>query len=142
MARRLSRSFFYASEVLFVGYSTKHGAFCRMVYDAFEKTGARVYPFNPKGGAGPVTVFDSLDKIPAKPNFAYIITNKTVTAGLVDDLAARGVMRVLFNSTMSVDQATLARCAELGLETAVACPMMGLGGGFHKFHGFLAGVRA
>jgi predicted CoA-binding protein len=142
MARRLTRAFFVASEVLFVGYSRKHEAFCKAVYDAFEKSGARVYPVNPNGGSGAVAVFDSLDKVPARPEFAYVLTNKETTAKLVDDLAARGVRRVLFNSTMSVDKATLARCAELGLKAEVACPMMALGGGFHKFHGFLAGVRA
>jgi predicted CoA-binding protein len=142
MAKRLSRTFFYANEVLFVGYSRKHEAFCKTVYDAFVKSGAKVYPVNPHGGTGAVAVFDSLDKVPAKPAFAYVLTNKSVTAKLVDDLAARGVSRVLFNSSMSVDKPTLARCAELGLEAQVACPMMALGGGFHKFHGFLSGVRA
>ena len=34
------------------------------------------------------------------------------------------------------------RCAALGMETAAACPMMALGGGFHRFHGFLSGLRA
>jgi predicted CoA-binding protein len=142
MAKRISRSFFGAEEVLFIGYSRKHGAFCETVKKAFEKAGTRVYPVNPHGGSGGVEVFATLDAVPARPSFAYVITNSAVTAGLVDSLAARGVRRLLFNSSMSVDKPTLERCAALGLETAVACPLMALGGGFHKFHGFLAGVRA
>jgi acyl-CoA synthetase (NDP forming) len=142
MAGRVSKAFFAAKEVLFVGYSRKHEAFCKAVYDAFEKSGAKVYPVNPRGSSGAVAVFGSLDEVPARPEFAYVLTSRAVTAGLVGALASRGVRRVLFNSTMSVDKATLARCAELGMEANVACPMMALGGGFHKFHGFLAGVRA
>jgi predicted CoA-binding protein len=141
MSHKVSRSFFVASEVLFVGYSRKHEAFCKSVYDAFTASGAKVYPVNPRAVPGGVTVYESLDKVPAKPNFAYLLTNKERSAALVDELAARGVRRVLFNSKMSVDARTLRRCAELGMEAEVACPMMGLGGGFHKFHGFLHGIR-
>jgi predicted CoA-binding protein len=142
MANRISRSFFFASEVLFVGYSTKHEAFCKSVADAFARSGAKVYPVNPNGGSGGVAVYKSFDEVPAKPAFAYVLTNKERSAAVVEELAARGVRRVLFNSKMSVDEPTLERCAELGMEAAVACPMMALGGGLHKFHGFLAGVRA
>jgi len=142
MAKRVSRPFFVAKELLFIGYSKRHEAFCKTVKEAFEKSGATVYAVNPHGGPEGAKVFASLDTVPAKPEFAYFVTNKATTATLIDELAARGVKRMLFNSRMTVDQATLERCAGLGIETAVACPMMALGGGFHKFHGFLAGVRA
>jgi len=142
MAKRVSRSFFVAKDMLFIGYSKRHEAFCKTVKEAFEKSGATVYAVNPRGGPEGVEVFASLKAVPARPEFAYVVTNKTTTAKLVDELASRGVKRMLFNSRMSVDQATLERCAGLGIETAVACPMMALGGGFHRFHGFLAGVRS
>jgi predicted CoA-binding protein len=141
MANKVSRSFVSASEVLFVGYSRKHEAFCKTVYDAFVRSGAKVYPVNPRGGSGEVPVYASLDEVPARPSFAYVLTGKAATAVLLDELASRGVRRILFNSKMSVDKETLGRCAELGIDTGVACPMMALGGGFHRFHGFLAGVR-
>ena len=142
MARKIPRSFFQAKEVLFIGYSKRQEAFCKTIREAFERSGATTYPVNPRGSFDGLQVYKSLDEVPAKPAFAYVVTNKTTTAGLVEALAARGVDRVLFQSSMSVDKATLERCAKLGMETAVACPMMALGGGFHKFHGFLAGVRA
>jgi acyl-CoA synthetase (NDP forming) len=142
MARKISRSFVLADEVLFIGYSRKHGSFCKTVYDAFVRSGAKVYPVNPAGGSGAPTVYRSLAEVPARPAFAYLLTGRERSADLVEELASRGVRRVLFNSGMSVDRATLARCAELGMEAEVACPMMALGGGFHRFHGFLHGVRA
>jgi Acyl-CoA synthetase (NDP forming) len=142
MARRISRSFFEAKEVLFVGYSKRQASFSKSVKDAFERSGSKVYAVNPKGGPEGVEVFRSFDEVPARPSFAYVMTGAANTASLVDSLASRGVRRVLFQSTMSVDDPTLERCAKLGMETAVACPLMALGGGFHRFHGYLHGVRA
>jgi predicted CoA-binding protein len=142
MAKRISRSFFLAKELLFIGYSKRSEGFCKNVKEAFEKSGATVYAVNPNGGPSGMQVYASIDAVPAKPDFAFVLTNKATTSRLVESLASRGVRRVLFNSSMSVDKATLERCAKLGMETAVACPMMALGGGFHRFHGFLAGVRA
>jgi predicted CoA-binding protein len=142
MAHRVRKSFFMAKEVLFIGYSKRQAGFCGGVKEAFERSGAKVYPINPSGGIEGLRVYSSLDAVPAKPELAYVMTNKANTAKLVDSLAARGVKRVLFQSKMSVDEATLGRCAELGMEAAVACPLMAFGGGFHKFHGYLHGVRA
>ena len=142
MGKRISRSFFEANEVLFVGYSRKHEPFCKAVYEAYAKRGTNIFPVNPDPSGFSVPVFANLDEVPARPEFAYVMTRKDVTAALIDKLAAKGVKRALFQSMMSVDEATLERCKTLGIQTAVACPMMALGGGFHKFHGFLAGVRA
>jgi acyl-CoA synthetase (NDP forming) len=141
MPKKLSKGFFLADEVLFLGYSRTYGVFSRRVYDAFRESGAEVYPVNPRGGSGDVPVYASIDEVPARPRFAYLLTGMATTAGIVDGLAARGVKRVLFNSRKSVDRATLERCETLGLETAVACPLMALGGGPHRLHGFIRGVK-
>lgn len=142
MARRIDKSFFMADEVLFVGYSRKNEGFCRTVKEAFERSGARVYPVNPNGGPGGVQVYPSIGSVPAKPKLAYVLTSKARSAGEVETLAAQGVKRVLFQSRMSADDAILKRCAQLGMEAEIACPLMALGGGLHRFHGFLSGVRA
>jgi predicted CoA-binding protein len=142
MASRVSRSFVSAREVLFIGYSKRQAGFCGNVKKAFEGAGTKVYPVNPNGGPAGVDAFKSLDAVPARPELAYVVTGRPNTAGIVDQLAARGVKRVLFQSRMSVDEATLARCVALGLDAAVGCPLMALGRGFHRFHGFLSGVRA
>lgn len=142
MATKISPSFFMAKEVLFIGFSRSEYLFSDMVRTAFMKSGAEVHPVNPSFGEHEAfPVYKNPEEVPAKPDFAYVLTPKSVTAGLVEDLAKRGVKRILFQSKMSVDASTLERCRALGMETAVACPMMALGGGFHRFHGWLAGVR-
>jgi acyl-CoA synthetase (NDP forming) len=140
MAMKIQASFFEADKVLFVGYSRKHAVFCSAVRKAFEARGATVYPVNPGSGSYDVTVYPGIAEVPANPELAYMLTGKAITEGLLEQLAAKGIKRVLFNSSMSADKGTLSRCAALGMEGAVACPLMSLGGGFHRFHGFLAGV--
>jgi predicted mannosyl-3-phosphoglycerate phosphatase (HAD superfamily) len=58
----------------------------------------------------------------------------------IGQLKAAGVEKVLFHSKKDVEQRQLEECGKVGLETAVACPMMILGKGIHKFHAMLAGV--
>jgi predicted CoA-binding protein len=141
MGKKIPRSFFEAEEVIFVGYSKKNEAFCSLIAEAFEKRGARVFPVNPDPAKFSRTVYSGIQEVPGRPEFAYVLTGKRRNAEVVESLAARGVKRIAFQSRMSADPALLSRCAELGLETVLACPMMALGGGFHRFHGFLAGVR-
>ncbi len=89
MSKRISRSFFLVPEALFIGYSRKHAVFCSMVYDAFAKAGTRIYPVNPNYGKdGAVEVFPRLEDVPAKPEFAYVVTPSAVSATLVEGLAA------------------------------------------------------
>ena len=140
MAKKIQASFFEADRVLFVGYSRKHATFCTAVRKAFEARGTEVYPVNPGSGSYDVAVYPGIAEVPANPDLAYVLTGKAITEGLLDQLAAKGVKRVLFNSSMSADKNTISRAAALGMESAVACPLMSLGGGFHRFHGFLAGV--
>jgi acyl-CoA synthetase (NDP forming) len=99
-----------------------------------------VHPVNPGPGPYDVKVYASVEEVPAKPALAVVITNKSRNAELLDALAAKGVKRVLFGSKMSADASTLERCAALGMESAVVCPLQALGSGFHRFHGWLAGV--
>ncbi len=142
MARIQLGSFLSGDEILFVGYSRRNAAFSAEVMKAFVKAGKKVYPVNPKGGPAGVEVYPSLEAVPARPALAYVVTSSANSARAIDALAARGVRRILFQSRRSADAALLERCAKLGIETAVACPLMAFGGGFHRFHGFLSGVRA
>ena len=140
MGKRIPRSFFEAAEVLFVGYSRKHESFCRTIHDEYAKRGVKVYPVNPHPEDFSIPVWARIEDVEARPAFAYVLTGKKTSADLVEALAAHGVERVLFQSSLSADPATLARCAELGMEAALGCPMMAMGRGLHRFHGFLAGV--
>lgn len=140
MANKVSSSFFEADSILFVGYSKRHAAYCKSVREAFEKRGAAVYPVNPGAGPYDVKVFASVGEVPAGPELAVVITNKSRNMELLEALAAKGVKRVMFGSKVSADEATLRRCEALGMECAVVCPLQALGTGFHRFHGWLAGV--
>ncbi len=139
---RLTRDFFAGGEVLFVGYSSRNAGFSRKLYKAFTEAGIRVYPLNPKGSAdSAVRVYRSLDELPAVPAAAYVLLGAGKAGGLVRELAAQGVKRILFHLGKTADAAVLEECRALGVETAVACPLMLFGGGIHWLHGWLAGVR-
>jgi predicted CoA-binding protein len=139
---RLTRDFFAGGEVLFVGYSSRNAGFSRKLYKAFTEAGIRVYPLNPKGSADPaVRVYRSLDELPAVPEAAYVLLGGGKAGGLVRELAARGVRRILFHLGKTADDVVLEECRALGVETAAACPLMLFGGGIHWLHGWFAGVR-
>lgn len=140
MAQKISPAFFEADRVAFIGYSRRHAAYCAEVRKAFEANGARVFPVNPAQGQYDVPVFGSIADIPGTLDLAVVITNKSRNAELLEALAARGVRRVLFGSKVSADGSTLDRCAALGMQGAVACPLQALGSGFHRFHGWISGV--
>jgi hypothetical protein len=76
------------------------------------------------------------------PLAALVATKALHSAPLVEELASRGVRRILFISGSATSPAILERCEALGITAAVACPLMLFGRGFHRFHGWLAGVRA
>jgi len=140
MVSKVSPSFFKAESILFVGYSKRHAAYCRSIREAFVKRGTAVYPVNPGAGPYDVKVYATIQEVPATPELAVVITNKSRNAELLDALAAKGVKRVMFGSNVSADASTLERCAALGMESAVVCPLQALGSGFHRFHGWLAGI--
>ncbi len=127
--------------MVFVGYSSRNLGFSKMVRQAFERAGTKVLPVNPSGNVAGEPVFTSVEAVSGKANFAVVLTKKERNLAIAEELAKAGITRVAFGNSMCADGAVLEKCAELGLEAVVACPMMALGGGLHRFHGFLAGVR-
>jgi acyl-CoA synthetase (NDP forming) len=144
MKIKLNEEFFPEKEVLFIGYSGgMNKAFSQNVYRAFEKRGITVYPMNTRtDGRFDVKVYGSFDELPKIPSSAYLLLKRENTKKIVRELKQRGVKRILCQSSRTIDPETLAECKAMGLETAVACPMMSFGGGFHRLHGFFARVRA
>lgn len=139
---KLNQTFFTDNEVLFVGYSQKNQFFCNQVYKAFLDKGIKVYPLNNRKDASfDMKIYRDLDELPKVPQCAYILLNKGNTEEVYQQLAAKGVKRMLFQSKRSVTPEILEKCKEMGIETIVACPMMVFGSGIHKLHGFFAGVR-
>jgi len=139
---KLTKDFFNDSEVLFVGYSSRNGAYSKGVYQAFTNNNLKVYPYNTKESASyDIKVYKSLAALPSMPKNAFILLNKENTAKAVKQLIEKGIQKILFYSAKNVSQETLEECKKAGVETAAGCPMMIYGTGFHKFHGLLAGVK-
>lgn len=139
---KLSKDFFMDNKVLIVGYPVQPDPSMPMLLQAFLDNGVKVYAQNskPAGDAG-IKIYSSLADLPEVPGTAYIYLDKPDIDAWIDPLAAAGVTRILFHSKRDVDPAQVEACRQAGLETAIACPMMIFGKGFHWFHGKLAGVR-
>ncbi len=139
---KIEKEFFVGNEVLFIGYSGKNQGFSKSIYQAFMDNGIKVYPVNTKpGGSYDVKVYNSLEELPRIPETAFVLLNRDRALNAVKELAAKGIKRIQFQNRRSADAMVLSECSKLGIETSVACPLMKFGSGFHKFHGFLAGVR-
>lgn len=138
----LKKEFFINSEVLFVGYSSKMEGFCKAINQSFIRNGIKVFPFNLKDNPNyDVKVHKSLDEIASVPKTAFILFNEDGDIKVIDQLADKGVKRILFQDTRVAKNEVLEECNKKGIETLVACPMMRFGKGLHRFHGFCAGVK-
>lgn len=139
---KLSKDFFSSKEVVFIGYSGRNQVFSRMVYQAFVKNGLTVYPINKeKDRSFDIEVYNNFSDLPKIPEAAYVLLRKQNSADVVSTLKDNGIKKVLFHSNRNVDQATLNKCEEMGIETAVGCPMMVYGKGLHKLHAFFKGIK-
>ncbi len=85
----------------------------------------------------------SIERYPNCPPFRNVpiyTLKRTKLTPWISRMASSGVTRVLFHSKKDVEPSDVEACRNAGLETAIACPMMLLGKGIHRFHKFLAGV--
>ncbi len=140
---KIDKDFYENGEVLFVGYSGgKNQPFSKMVYQAFTNNGIKVYALNNKpGGDYDIKVYGSMEELSQMPKTAYVLLKKENIMGILEELGARGIQRIQFQSSRSADASVLEACARMGIQTAVACPLMKFGSGLHRLHGFFAGVR-
>ncbi|QHQ61542.1 hypothetical protein Ana3638_12775 [Anaerocolumna sedimenticola] len=138
---KLTKDFFSDNEVLILGYPLKDDPSMKMIMTAFRQNDINVYPFNPKasGDLG-LKIYKSFSELPKVPKCAYIYLEKNEITPWIPKMKENGVERVLFHSKKDVEPADVDECKKAGLETAIACPMMLLSNGIHKFHKFLAGV--
>jgi predicted CoA-binding protein len=139
---KLSKDYFTDKEVLIVGYPLKNDPDMKMILKAFQRNSIKVYALNSKAeGDADIKLYKSFAELPKVPECAYIYLAKEDITAWIGAIAASGVKRVLFHSKRDVDQSQVEECKKAGLETAIACPMMLLGKGIHRFHAMLAGVR-
>ncbi|MEA4889170.1 MAG: hypothetical protein VB070_06875 [Clostridiaceae bacterium] len=139
---KLSKDFFIDNQVLIMGYPLKADPSMPMLLQAFLNNGIQVFAQNSEAkGDADIKVYAGLDELPQIPKTAYIYLEKGDIDAWIKPLAAAGITRILFHSKKDVDPRQLDECKKVGLETAVACPMMIFGKGIHWFHAKLAGVR-
>ena len=142
---KLSKDYFTDNEVLIIGYPLYDEPGMKMIFPAFLDNNIKVLTMNGKAadndkdGAGN-KIYKSFAELPRVPACAYIYLAKDDIAPWIDQIAAAGIKRVLFHSKRDVNPSDIDASKKAGLETAIACPMMLLGKGFHRFHKFLAGV--
>ncbi len=135
------RSFISNNEILFLGYSSKKESFSRMLYKEFNKAGIDVYPVNPKkSDSYDVKVYNSHSELKKIPETAYILMNRDNSIAAFNTIKESGIKRVLFHNKKALTDEVLSSCIDNNIEAAAACPMMLIGGGFHKIHRFFAGL--
>jgi acyl-CoA synthetase (NDP forming) len=138
---KLTKEYFSDNEVLILGFPLTDDPSMTMILQGFADNNIKVYAVNEAAsGQYAVKVYKGLSELPKVPQCAYIWLEKNEITPWIDRLVAAGVRRVLFHSKKDVEQADVEACKNAGLETAIACPMMLLGKGIHKFHKLLAGV--
>lgn len=138
---KLTKDYFTGSEVLILGYPLNDDPSMKMILPAFQKNNIKVYAMNANATRDlDIKIYKSFAELPKKPKCAYIYLEKNEITPWISEMVSNGVTRVLFHSKQDVDPADVEACKKAGLETAIACPMMLLGKGIHKFHKFLAGV--
>lgn len=138
---KLTKDYFADNEVLILGYPANNDQDMKMILPAFIRNNIKVYALNANAtGDAEIKLYKSFAELPKVPKCAYIFLDKNEITPWIDKMASAGVKRVLFHSKNDVLQSDVDACKKAGLETAIACPMMLLGKGIHKFHKLLAGV--
>jgi len=87
---------FYADKnIAFIGLSSKGKQFSNSLYDDMKKNGFTIFPVNPKFEeyAGD-KVFNSINDLPAEISNAIVLTPKTETRKVVDELIEKGIKNI------------------------------------------------
>lgn len=138
---KLTKEYFSDGEVLILGYPLKDDPSMKMILPAFLRNDIKVYAMNENAeGDLDIKLYKSFAELPHVPKCAYIYLETNEITPWISKMKENGVQRVLFHSKKDVETADVEACKNVGLETAIACPMMLLGKGLHKFHKLLAGV--
>jgi len=138
---KISKSFF-DGEVLICGCSDKDNLYYKRLYKAFSDNGVKVYPMPtaPESELG-FDTYKSFDELPKVPNSAYVLSHKSNTPALIEQLEKLGVKRIVFYGKACADDGILESCKNKGIQTRMGCPMMLFGSGFCWLHATIAGVK-
>lgn len=133
---------FLKDEVLFVGYSSKDKVMSNSIYNAFTKSGLKVYAMSKnKDASHDVKVYNNYEDLPNIPKSAYVLLGKTNADVAVKELVDQGVKKIAMHSAKHASDKVVELCSNNGVELVAGCPMMLYGKGIHRIHGFFAGVK-
>lgn len=138
---KINKSFF-DGEVLICGCSDKDNLYYKRLYKAFVENDIKVYPMptTPESKLGFHT-YGEFKGLPKIPNSAYVLSHKSKTPEIVEQLDNIGVKKILFYGKACADANILQDCENRGIETRMGCPMMLFASGFCWLHAVIAGVK-
>jgi len=113
--------------VAIIGASANRAKYGNKALRAYERQGYRVIPINPNEAEveGHRTFASVLD-VPEKIDMATVYVQPDVGVRVLEDLAKKGIPEVWLNPGADEPE-VIARARELGLNTIVACSILGIG---------------
>ena len=119
--------------VAVIGASSNRAKFGNKALRAFEKQSYHVIPINPneREVEGHKTFASVLD-VPERIDMATVYVPPEIGIRVMDDLAKKGIAEVWLNPGAD-DDAVVARARELGLNTIVACSIIGIGDSPYRY---------
>lgn len=119
--------------VAVIGASANRAKFGNKALRAFEKQGYRVIPINPneREVEGHIA-FPSVLDVSGPIDMATVYVPPAVGLRVMEDLAKKGIPEVWLNPGAD-DDAVVARARELGLNTVVACSILGIGDSPYRY---------
>ncbi len=110
-----------------IGASTDRAKYGNKAVRAYVRQGYRVYPVNPNASeVEGLRAYPSVRDLPETPEQATFYVPPEVGLRILEDVAAAGIRRIWLNPGSDSPE-MLQRAAELGLETIVACSIIGAG---------------
>ena len=113
--------------IAIIGASANPEKFGNKAVRAYVQQGWTVYPINPKEPIiEGIPAYKSVREIPAVPDEASIYLAPHLVPAVLQEIASKGIKKAWLNPGTESDNA-VERAEELGLETIVACSIVGVG---------------
>jgi len=110
--------------IAIIGASNRRHKYGNMAVRAFKERGDTVFPINPhESQIEGLPVYKSVLDIPDAVDVASFYVSPSVGLTLIEEVAQKGIKRVLLNPGAQSDQ-LLHRCEELGIDATVACSII------------------
>lgn len=129
-------SFFASGKFALLGVSKSKRNFARSVYDAFSRSGLKVFPVHPAGGSSrDLELYPSINSLPEPVDSAILCYDTRKSGDVLAELKAAGVKKLWFQQG-SYDNSVLDLARELEIDFYTGCVLMYLPGTafFHRLH--------